>query len=226
MALVALGGGPLSGCATDREPGFATQQSDAPAQRGKLEQEPDGRLLVRTASSIVAVPSVSEAVAAATAATERLGGHVRGSHTEKDAPARLEIRVPSGKLSEALDAFAALGEEHSRTLSASDVTEAVADAEAELANKRALRDRLRALLARAKDVQEVLAVEQELTRLQTQIDSLEGRLERLREDVALSAISLTLLPQEPEKKPRILGPLGYLWVGTKWFVTKLFVIRE
>lgn len=22
------------------------------------------------------------------------------------------------------------------------------------------------------------------------------------------------------------APLGYLWVGTKWFVTKLFVIRE
>jgi len=41
--------------------------------------------------------------------------------------------------------------------------------------------------------------------------------------VALSALTLDL---ERKKKPRILGPLGYLFVGTKWLVTKLFVIRE
>jgi hypothetical protein len=61
------------------------------------------------------------------------------------------------------------------------------------------------------------------TRLQTEIDRGEARLKRLRTDVALSALSLDL---QLRPKPRILGPLGYLWVGTKWFVTKLFVIRE
>ena len=35
-----------------------------------------------------------------------------------------------------------------------------------------------------------------------------------------------LSPREPAKKRRILGPLGYLYVGTKWFITKLFVIRS
>jgi hypothetical protein len=38
----------------------------------------------------------------------------------------------------------------------------------------------------------------------------------------MSALSPHLVERRP---PRILGRLGYLWVGTKWFVTKLFVIR-
>jgi len=225
--LLALGAGALDGCATSR--GAPAQMARYDSSGSALAQQPDAqrqRLLVKTASMTVVVPLMADAIAAATRAVEQLGGYVRDSRVEKDAPARLDLRVPADKLTQALDVFAALGEERSRSVSSADVTEEVADADAELANARALRDRLRALLARAKDVKDVLAVEQELTRLQTQIDTLEGRLERLHKDVALSAISLRLEPKEPEKKPRILGPLGYLWVGTKWFVTKLFVIRE
>jgi len=42
----------------------------------------------------------------------------------------------------------------------------------------------------------------------------------------LPAVDLHLSPREPAKKRSILGPLGYLYVGTKWFITKLFVIRS
>jgi len=48
----------------------------------------------------------------------------------------------------------------------------------------------------------------------------------MREDIDFSAVDLHLAPREPGKKRRILGPLGYLYVGTKWFITKLFVIRS
>src|SRR5204863_4184026 len=130
------------------------------------------------------------------------------------------------RLSEVLDHLARLGEERRRHVSSEDVTEKVGDLNAELANKKALRDRLRGVLARAKDVKDVLSVENELTRVQTEIDSLEGRLKKIRQDIGFSAISLTLDRPEPEKKSEILGPLGYLYVGTKWFITKLFAIRS
>jgi len=48
----------------------------------------------------------------------------------------------------------------------------------------------------------------------------------MREDIDFSAVDLHLAPREPGKKRRILGSLGYLYVGTKWFITKLFVIRS
>jgi hypothetical protein len=212
----------LSGCQVDK----ARAAHEYAYETGVLQQaeeESRTRLLVRTASATVAVVSVPDAISQVESIVAALGGRVQSSRIAKDAPAHLDLRVPADRLVEALDRFAALGEERERNTGAADVTDEVADAEAELANKRALRDRLRVLLERAKEVKEVLAVEQELTRLQTEIDTLEGRLERLRTDVALSAVNLTLVP---EKKPRILGPLGYLYVGTKWFITKLFVIRE
>jgi hypothetical protein len=181
------------------------------------------RLLVKTAELSVAVDEVAKGVAAAEARATSLGGYVSASRVSGKAWAQLELRVPSSRLDEALTSLSALGEERSRSVAASDVTTEVGDLEAQLTNQRALRDRLRALLARAEKVEDVLAVERELTRLQTEIDAGETRLTRLRSDLAMSALSLHLVERRP---PRILGPLGYLWVGTKWFVTKLFVIRE
>jgi len=181
------------------------------------------RLLLKTAELSVAVDDVAAGARAAADLAQGLGGYVTASSTRGEDHAHLDLRVPAARLDEALASLAALGEELARSVSASDVTAEVADLEATLANQRALRDRLRALLARAQNVEEVLQVERELTRLQTDIDSGEARLKRLRTDVALSALALDL---ERRKGPRILGPLGYLWVGTKWFVTKLFVIRE
>jgi hypothetical protein len=181
------------------------------------------RLLLKTAELRVAVAAVPAAVDSASALATGMGGYVAGSSTQGEESARLELRVPAARLDEALGALAALGEERARSVAATDVTAEVADLEATLANQRALRDRLRALLGRAQKVEEVLQVERELTRLQTEIDAGEARLKRLQTGVALSALTLDL---ERKKKPRILGPLGYLFVGTKWLVTKLFVIRE
>src|SRR5437016_5658333 len=199
---------------------------DVPATESSGEPRTSSRLLITTASIEVIVASVPEAVEKALEITKGSGGYVRESVTEKDSDARLKLRIPARRLSEVLDDLARLGEEKRRHVSSEDVTEKVGDLDAELANKKALRDRLRGVLARAKDVKDVLSVENELTRVQTEIDSLEGRLKRMREDIDFSAVDLHLSPREPGKKRRILGPLGYLYVGTKWFITKLFVIRS
>jgi hypothetical protein len=208
--------------AVDSDFRFKQAGSSAPS-----ESSPPGasRLLVKTASIEITVSSVPNAADEAVRITEQAGGYVHESSTERDGRGRFALRVPAAQLDVVLDQLSKLGEEKNRHVSTEDVTDRVTDLDAELANKRALRDRLRALLARAKDVKDVLAVENELTRVQTDIDSLEGRLKKTREDITFSSISLTLRPPEPEKQPRILGPLGYLYVGTKWFITKLFVIR-
>ena len=209
-----------------RRVGQVLTTGDVPAVGGSAESGTGSRLLITTASIEVTVASVPEAVDKVLEITKGSGGYVRESVTEKDSDARLKLRIPARRLSEVLDHLARLGEERRRHVSSEDVTEKVGDLNAELANKKALRDRLRGVLARAKDVKDVLSVENELTRVQTEIDSLEGRLKRMREDIDFSAVDLHLAPREPGKKRRILGPLGYLYVGTKWFITKLFVIRS
>lgn len=215
VALLAIGCSKVPGA-----PGPRSQsQSATPA---------DDKLLIRTASLAVSVASLTSAVEQATTIVKQVGGHVATSSMAKDEPARLGIRVPAATLDEALTRLSALGKELRRSVSSRDVTENARDLEAELANDRALRDRLRDLLQRAKDVKDVkdvLAVEAELTRIQTRIDTLEGRLKAMQQDIAFSAVELELSQEPPEKPSRILGPLGLVFEGTAWFIEKLFVIR-
>jgi hypothetical protein len=94
-----------------------------------------------------------------------------------------------------------------------DVTDQAADLDARLQNKRVLRERLRALVTSSASLQDVVAIEEQLARLQAEIETLEGQLKRLRSDVEMSTISLAL------ERETHLGPLGLalhgLWLGVR-----------
>jgi Domain of unknown function (DUF4349) len=107
-----------------------------------------------------------------------------------------------------------------RRVESEDVTEQYIDVEARLKNKIVLRDRLKQLLDKATAVKDVLAIETELNRVQSDIDSMEGRMRSMKKQVTYATVTLSL-----ERKP-ILGPLGYVFKGLWWGVEKLFVIRE
>lgn len=100
-----------------------------------------------------------------------------------------------------------------------DVTEQYSDLDTRLRNNLALRERLQQLLHRASDVEDVLAIEKELSRIQSEIETMQARFDRLKSEVELSALSVNL------QRKRILGPLGYAGYGLGWAFSKLFVIR-
>lgn len=178
-----------------------------------------GRVILRSGRQTVVVGEPQKAAARAAAAAREAGGTVYASACQGKDSATLDLRVPAAELEAVMDRIAQLGDETSRSLRADDVTGQVVDLEAALKNKTALRDRLRALLAQAKDVKDILSVEEQLTRLQTEIDAMESRLKSIRSRVALSELDVTL------ERRRILGPVGYVLQGAWWVVEKLFVIR-
>ena len=55
--------------------------------------------------------------------------------------------------------------------------------------------------------------------IQSEIETMQARLDRLKSEVELSTLSIHL------QRRRILGPLGYLGYGAWWAFSKLFVIR-
>lgn len=185
--------------------------ADAPAQ---------SRIIIRTGSIDLVVAEPALTAAKISARVDQLGGYVSDSTAGEDS-VFLAARVPSEQLESFLDEVAEHGEVKSRSISAQDVTDTVADLQAEIDNLVALRDRLRALLDKATNVKEVLQVEQELTRVQIRLDSLIGQKQRIDKDVALSAVNVSLTAA-PER--RILGPFGLLYEGVKWTAIKLFVI--
>lgn len=118
-----------------------------------------------------------------------------------------------------MDSLSRIGTVTYRKISMDDVTAQYLDLEAEIKNKRALRDRLRQLLAKSETVKDTLAIEKELSRVQTELDQLEGRLKLLRSQVAMSTLNLNL------ERETIPGPLGVATKSTGWALKKLFVLN-
>jgi hypothetical protein len=105
------------------------------------------------------------------------------------------IRVPAEKYKTALEGVTKLGDVLHREETVEDVTEQFHDLMTRLRNARAMRDRLEELLAKAKDVKEALAVEQELGRITAEIESMEGKLKLLRELISFSTITVLFQPR-------------------------------
>jgi hypothetical protein len=177
------------------------------------------RKVVRSADLVVAVRFPEEASPEVEHLIQEAGGFVERSTANRESSVWLNCRVPAAQLDPVMDAIAKLGDEEHRSVSAADVTEQYSDLETRLRNNVALRDRLRQLLQRATHVEDILAIEKELTRIQSEIETMQAQFDRLKSHVELSALSVTL------KRKRILGPLGYVGYGLWWAFSKLFVIR-
>lgn len=119
-----------------------------------------------------------------------LGGYV-ASHDNQ----QVQVRVPSARFRDALKEIEKLGEVATRTVQVQDVSEEYNDLAVRLKSLRATRDRLEQFLARAKDIQEVLAVERELSRLNGEIDRIEGRMRFLASRAAFSTITVVFQPK-------------------------------
>ncbi|MBW2524076.1 MAG: DUF4349 domain-containing protein [Deltaproteobacteria bacterium] len=122
-----------------------------------------------------------------------LGGYI-AQHDN----ASVQVRVPSPRFRDALKQMEKLGKVTHRAVQAQDVTEEYHDLSVRLKSLRATRDRLEQFLNRAKNIQEVLAVEKELNRLNSEIDRIEGRMRFLASRAAFSTITVALEPK-PEK---------------------------
>jgi chromosome segregation ATPase len=177
------------------------------------------RKMVQSAVLAVSVDAPEETSSEVERLVKQAGGFVERSTATKDSNVSLHCRVPAPQLDQTMDAIAALGSEKFRSISAADVTEQYSDLETRLRNDLALRERLQQLLSRATDVEDVLAIEKELNRIQSKIETMQARFDRLKSEVELATLSVTL------KRKRILGPLGYAGYGFWWALSKLFVIR-
>ena len=118
-----------------------------------------------------------------------------------------------------MDEVAGLGKEKQRRITGTDVTDQYTDLEARLRSSIALRDRLQQLLGRAATLDEVLGLEKQIARLQADIDGLQARLDQLKSQTQLAALSVSL------ERKRVLGPLAVVARGIGKLASKLFIIR-
>ncbi len=103
---------------------------------------------------------------------------------------RLVLRVPAETFDNTLSELTELGRVVDQSTQGRDVTEQYYDLEARLNNKIRQEERYLEILDMATTVEEVLKVERELERIRGEIESMEGRMRYLRDQVSLATITL------------------------------------
>lgn len=138
--------------------------------------------------------------------------------------ARLVVGVPSEKLDGVLTELERVGTVSYRSSSSQDVTDTYVDTEARVKTMQAGVDRLRALLAKASSLEQIITLESELTRRQADLDALQARLADLDQRVAQSEVTVTLWTSDAEPPDTSNGFLDSLRGAWDAFLSSITVI--
>ena len=170
------------------------------AAPGSAEQQAGflDRMVIRAGTLTLLVARPGETEAQIRTIVQRMGGYVLSSQTQGDEQYRsvqLTFKVPAERFNDAVSEVEKMAiEVRSRSITGQDVTEEFVDTESRLRNLRATEERLLEFLRQARNVQEALQVNQQLSELQGQIEQASGRIEYLRESVAFSTVNVDLQP--------------------------------
>lgn len=147
-------------------------------------------------------------VEAVQAAEASLSGYTAESQVSEGETrsAQVMVRVPTERFQEAMTRLRSIASVVSYSTSAADVTKQYVDSQARLGALKAQVTAMTRLLDRANSVSDVLAVQQQLGQLQTQVDQAQGDINLLNQTTALASITVTVTQQSPAAtSPNRLG---------------------
>lgn len=136
---------------------------------------------------------------------DKVGGFVENSsisgstyYTEDGEPrlddryASYRLRVPSAKFDEFMDSAGQLGNVTDRGTNVDNITAQYYDTDARLTSYQVQYDRLLALMEKAERMEDILAIENQLTSVRYQIESLETTLRGWQNQVEYSTVNITI----------------------------------
>jgi virulence-associated protein VapD len=108
----------------------------------------------------------------------------------------ITIRIPSEKFSEAMDKIQSFGTTISTNVSSTNVSQQYQDIQTQVNNLRIEEGRLQDYLKQATNITDMLAIENELNRVRTEIDSLTSTLKNWDTEIAYSTIYVSIYQKE------------------------------
>lgn len=242
-------GSAASGVDTQSEPAGGDTSSgavaDQPAEAGGVGVVKAGsraaavvydRKLARRADISITVPDVDAAASKVRSIAVSANGMVLAEAISSEPDdvttggfSTITISVPTDELDDTLDRLSALGKVHSRNASTDDVTGQYVDTEARVKTMQASVDRVRALMARATRLADIVSLEAELARRQADLESIESQLAALKDAVTLSPVEVRLstdeqVLQKAEPETGFLAGLKAGWSAFTGSVTVLLTV--
>ncbi|MFD8986225.1 DUF4349 domain-containing protein [Streptomyces sp. NPDC059564] len=178
--------------------------------------------IIRTGTLGIETAEPQKTLAAARTAAEGAGGYVGNESTERGGDGRmtstLTLRVPGERFDAVIGALEGSGKLLRRKVEAQDVTEKVADVDSRVKSQQASVARVREMMEKASALSDVVMLESELSRRQSDLESLLAQQNALKDQTALGTITLSVsepAPAAAEKKkdeePSFLDALKGGW---------------
>ena len=172
--------------------GGAFQQNDNAVANGSGADTPQERKLIRNGNITLEVQNLSAAETAAERWAKEFGGYIASSSTSPK-NAYFTVRIPSSNFDAAMETAGTFGTVKNRGVYTEDVSEQFYDTKTRLETRKVLRDKLNSYLRQATNMQDILKIERELNSVQSEIESMEGRLKRLNDQIDFSTISISFV---------------------------------
>ncbi|GAA3515364.1 hypothetical protein GCM10022234_07970 [Aeromicrobium panaciterrae] len=211
--------------AGDDAAGGATADQAAP-EAAKRDAD---REVITTGSVSVTVSDPRGAAQKVSTYVDSIGGRVdsRGEDTEKSfEAARLEVRVPSTKVTETIARLKTYGDVTNVSLQNQDVTTQAQDLDARIDALNVSITRLERIMAEAGSSDELIKAETALTQRQEQLESLSTQRIAIKDQVQLSTLSIELAEKSKAGKVEPGGFKGGLIDGWNALVDTLNAIVQ
>ena len=104
----------------------------------------------------------------------------------------ITVRVPQDQFSNVVQSIENLGELKNKNISNNDITDQLFDLKIRIENAKATEARFLQILDKAVNISDILQIEQELNRIRTDIEILEGHINNLNNRVAYSSLTINV----------------------------------
>lgn len=158
------------------------------------------RMVVQNSYLSLVVRSVSDTMGKIKFIAASVGGYMVNSNIDnpqENTSGSITLRIPADKLDETLNRFRGLAVKvASERLDGTDVTDQYVDNEAKLAVLNSNMARFKEIMGQAKEVSDILSIQQQIFSLQDQIDQIKGSNKYMEQTAKLSLVTIYLSTDE------------------------------
>ncbi|HXN90090.1 MAG TPA: DUF4349 domain-containing protein [Candidatus Sulfotelmatobacter sp.] len=143
-------------------------------------------------SKLSQVRTLVEAAGGYIAGTDAQAGGSTGSSDNRIRTAVVNFMVPANQFDSTIDQLSKVGTVQSEHITGTDVSAQYVDLRARLVNAEAQHDAMLALLKQATNINDIIAVQNQIGQITAQIEQLKGQIKYLDDNTSYSSITVTL----------------------------------
>ncbi|NQW20104.1 MAG: DUF4349 domain-containing protein [Chloroflexi bacterium] len=178
---------------TVEQSGSSTGNSGSASIENEIASATDGRVIIRTADLQVTVGDVTQSMDDISNITTAAGGWIVTSVQPRNFSGTISIRVPADRFDDVIEQLSDLAVKvKSISTRSEDFTEEFTDVSARAQTLDDTLTQLRVLYERALTVEDAITIQKEITNVQSDLESLQARLNFLSQSSAFSFISVSL----------------------------------